>query len=132
MLGQNLVWADCIAAALRIPQSQEGVHYHYPDENAPGNPGIAIINTPLTTGGDPTSPYHLPRSWSHNGCMVILDLEPGLARADVTYSSIRYRATSLINLCVGGGNVLMPAALNHPGRGGNDTFHGVMIAVLSS
>ncbi len=129
---QHLLWADCIAAALSMPHSQEGVHYHYPGENDASNPGIAIIDMPLTSGGNTASLYNLPRSWSHNGCMVSLQLEPGLQRADVTYSSLRYRATMLVNFCVGGGDFLMPAALNHPGQGGNETFRGVMIGITRS
>lgn len=127
--GQNLIWADCIAAALAMPRSQEGVDYHYPGEHDPGDTGIAIIDRPLTSGGNPASLYNLPRSWSQNGCTVSLRLEPGLDRADVTYSNIKFRATMLVNFCVGGGDFLMPAAVNHPGHGGNETYKGVMIGV---
>ena len=129
---QNLIWADCIEAALAMPRSQEGVHYHYPDENEPGDPSIPIIHFPLTSGGDPASAYNLPRSWSHNGCMVSAKLEPGLTSADVSFSSIRYQATMLVNLCVGGGNFLMPGPAPHPGQGGNETYKGVMIGVTRS
>ena len=130
-LGQNLVWADCIGAALEMPQSREDVHYHYPGEDDPGDPTIPVIDIPLTSGGDPASPYNVPRSWRHNGCMVSVSLEPGLRRADVTFSTIRYQATMLVNLCVGGGNFLMPGPV-HLGLGGNETYKGVRIGVTKS
>lgn len=94
----------------------------------PGGHGIGI---PLG-GIDPTSPYYLPREFVHNRCRIMVQLVPELHVAMLSWATVRYRATLLVNLCVGGLGAWAPGYSNHglvPGRGGNDTYGGVQIGV---
>lgn len=127
--GPPIIWADCIHAWKTIPVSVEGVNFHYP----PGtgefpNVGPKIIDTPLTVDGNPMSLYNLPRSYSHGTCSISLDLEPGLSRADVLLTALKYRVSMIMNICVGGGTELQPGNV-HLGLGGNETYQGVRIGI---
>jgi len=108
----NLNLQDCHSALLRVP----------------GGHGIGL---PLG-GIDPTSPYYLPREFTHNGCRITIQLAPGLNHVILSWATVRYRTGLLVNLCVGGLGAWAPGYSNHglvPGRGGNDTYGGVQIGV---
>lgn len=109
---QNLVLPDCLSALQQVP----------------GGYGIGL---PLG-GHDPTSPYFLPREFGNAGCRITVQLAPELHHTFLSWATIRYRSALLVNLCVGGLGAWAPGHSNAglvPGRGGNDTFGGVVIGV---
>ena len=110
---QNLNLQDCHSALQQIP----------------GSLGIGLV----LGGTDHSSPYYLPREFAHNNCRIIVQLAPELTHVLVSWASVRYRASLLVNLCVGGLGAWAPGHSNVglvPGRGGNDTYSGVMIGVM--
>ena len=110
---QNLNWHDCHTALLQVP-------------------GEFGIKTPLS-GTDPGSPHYLPRQFTHNGCRIVVELAPEVDHSLLSWGTVRYRASVLVNWCVGGLGAWAPAVANAglvPGRAGNETYKGVMIGVM--
>ncbi|MCJ1365481.1 hypothetical protein MMC16_004603 [Acarospora aff. strigata] len=138
---------DCLHAVSEIPHSYEGTDYHYADLGH-----RIVIDTVLTTGGDPNSPNHLPRVFAGPKCSVTVllgedDARPGEVAARLRaghsrtrpdtrtktgteevrmlWDNVKARAHNLVSHCVGGGTRFGP----RDGYGGNLTVDGLTVLV---
>ncbi len=103
-------------------------HCHSALQQIPRGLGIG----PPLGGMNPSSPYYLPRDFIYNDCRIVVQLGPERDHAMLSWASVRYRASLLVNLCVGGLGAWAPGFNNNglvPGRSGNATYGGVQITV---
>ncbi|MCJ1363217.1 hypothetical protein MMC16_002324 [Acarospora aff. strigata] len=107
--GQALDYASCQDALSRIPGA-----------------GIPLV------GGDSDPPLHHPREFVDGGCRIAFNMTPGIIYPAAFRTTLKHRATLLVNRCVGGlPNWALPNNNMNlvPGRSGTDTYFGVVISV---
>jgi len=99
---------SCAIAVIQLPEPSRGVHWDH------GHNGVIVYHHPLTSTGDPRSPYHLPRQSVASRCRVKVELRPGVQSVDMVWSDIRIFALTLVRRCVGDERIT-------PGRRGQGT-----------
>ncbi len=120
----SLIANDCAEATLGFPDSRMDVDYHFGRFDASGHQIVYV--SALTSIGDPTSRYYLPKTFTHGDCLIRVTMQEGVHFARLLWFDVRLSALSLIQQCVGDLRTSNPEA---DGVGGRTSVGAVWISV---